>query len=59
MNAKKLKCGDLVEYIGSGYPNRDKFGIVFHVKKLIRHYEIGVLFGVRQVYVSSKYLEKR
>ena len=59
MTVKKLKCGDLVEYVGNGYPSRDKFGIVFHVKKLTRYYEIGVMFGTRQVFVSSKYLEKR
>lgn len=56
---KKINVGDLVEYVGHGYPTRDKFGIVFHVKKLTRHYEIGVFFGVRKVYISSKYLEKR
>lgn len=54
-----IEIGDLVEYIGKGYPSRPKFGIVFHVKKLTKHYEIGVLFGVRQVYLSSKYLEKK
>ena len=54
-----IHVGDLVEYVGYGYPGRDKFGIVFHVKKLTKHYEVGVIFGVREVYVSSKYLEKR
>ena len=54
-----INVGDLVEYVGHGYWNRPKFGIVFHVKKLTRHFEVGVVFGVRQVYVTSKYLEKR
>ena len=48
MNVQKIKCGDLVEYMGNGYPSRNKFGIVFHIKKLTRHYEVGVLFGVRK-----------
>ena len=55
-----IEVGDLVEYIGKQiWSNRPKFGIVFHVKKLTKHYEVGAIFGIREVYISSKYLEKR
>jgi hypothetical protein len=57
---EEFKVGDLVEYTGNFvYTKRPKFGIVFHVKKLIKYYELGILFGVQSVYMSSKYLEKR
>lgn len=51
--------GDLVEYIGSGYPSRNKFGIVISVKKIIGAYQLGVLFGVREVLIDSRRVEKR
>ena len=55
-----IEVGDLVEYIGNHtWPDRPKFGIVFHVKKLTKHLEVGVVFGIREVCISSKYLEKR
>ena len=61
MHARKIKNGDLVEYIGplSAMSKRPRFGIVFHVKKLVRGDEIGVYFGNRVIYIHSKYLEKR
>ena len=56
-----MKEGDLVEYTGplNVHSSRPRYGIVFHVKKLVKGYEIGVYFGTRKVYIHSKYLERR
>jgi len=59
MYARKFNVGDLVEYVGSGYPSRNKFGIVISVKKIIGAYQLGVLFGVREVLLDSRRVEKR
>ena len=56
---KDFEVGDLVEYTGNGYPTRDKFGIVISVKKIIGAYQLGVLFGVREVLIDSRRVEKR
>ena len=59
MDVKKFNVGDLVEYTGNGYPNRNKFGIVTSVLKIIGGYQVGVLFGVREVLLHSNRLEVR
>ena len=59
MYAEKFKIGDLVEYVGNGYPSRNKFGIVISVKRIIGAYQLGVLFGVREVLIDSRRVEKR
>ena len=56
---REFEVGDLVEYVGHGYPSRDKFGIVISVKKIIGAYQLGVLFGVREVLIDSRRVEKR
>ena len=59
MYAEKFKIGDLVEYMGHGYPSRNQFGIVISVKKIIGSYQLGVLFGVREVLIDSRRVERR
>lgn len=59
MDVKKFNVGDLVEYTGSGYPDRNKFGIVTSVMQIIGGYQVGVLFGVREVLLHSNRLEVR
>ena len=56
---QEFEIGDLVEYTGNGYPNRNKFGIVISVKRIIGAYQLGVLFGVREVLIDSRRVEKR
>ena len=50
--------GDLVEYVGNGYPSRDRIGIVLSVKKIVGAYQLEILFGVRQVFMHSRYVKK-
>ena len=57
--SKDFEIGDLVEYVGNGYPTRDKFGIVLSVKKIIGAYQLGVLFGVKEILLDSRRVEKR
>ena len=56
---RDYNIGDLVEYVGNGYPSRPRFGIVLSVKKIIGAYQLGVLFGVREVLIDSRRVEKR
>ena len=53
-----FNVGDLVEYVGHGYPSRDRIGIVLNVKKIIGAYQLEILFGVRQVFMHSRYVKK-
>ena len=57
--SREFDVGDLVEYVGSGYPSRVKFGIVVSVKMIIGAYQLGVLFGVREVFIDSRRVVKR
>ena len=51
--------GDLVEYMGHGHQSRCRFGIVLSVKKIVGAHQLEVLFGTRDVFVHSRYVEKR
>ena len=57
MNAKILKIGDMVEYLGPLIHKRPRYGIIIHLKPIVGGQEVGVYFcNNSYVQIHSKYV---